>query len=168
MDRPLAAAPPDLRALFADHYLDLVRLAVQLVDDPESAEDVVQEVFLHLQAKGSSLTADDPLRYLRTAVLNGARSTLRRRRTLRAFRRPRPMHVAAADAASLAKEEQQRILASVAQLPPRQREVIALRYYLELPVPEVAALLRISPGAVSASASVALKSLSTILGGRHA
>jgi len=78
------------------------------------------------------------------------------------------MHVAAADAASLAKEEQQRILASVAQLPPRQREVIALRYYLELPVAEVASMLQISPGAVSASASVALKSLSTILGDRHA
>lgn len=34
-------------ALFDLYYLSLVRLAVQLVDDLDAAEDVVQDVFAH-------------------------------------------------------------------------------------------------------------------------
>jgi len=84
--------PLDLPALFEKHYLQLVRLASQLVDDLASAEDVVQDVFTRLQSRRGPIMADEPLAYLRTAVLNTARSALRRRRTARAFhvsRRPR-------------------------------------------------------------------------------
>jgi DNA-directed RNA polymerase specialized sigma24 family protein len=61
--------------------LRLVRLAVQLVDDQASAEDVVQDVFARLQQGQQNLhELADLRRYLTTAVVNQARSTLRQRR----------------------------------------------------------------------------------------
>ena len=88
------AAPPDAVALYAAHRLGLTRLAVLLVDDLPSAEDVVQDAFAGFLGKVGRL--DDPdkaLAYLRTAVVNNARSALRRRRTARAYVVPREVPV---------------------------------------------------------------------------
>ena len=53
---------------------------------------------------------------------------------------------------------------AVAALPRRQREVVVLRFYEELSVPETAAALGITAGAVSSSANRALAGLATLLG----
>src|SRR5690348_8519789 len=76
-------------ALFRTHRLGLVRLAVLLVDDRETAEDVVQDAFAALHRRWGSLTSEDAaLAYLRTCVVNRSRSVLRRRRTVRLKGRP--------------------------------------------------------------------------------
>ena len=140
----------EVQRLYERHYLPLVRLAAHLVDDLESAEDVVQDVFAGL----------------RTAVINRARSVLRRRRVVRAFG-ARASVVDFADPADedvLRADRRSRILAAIAQLPTRQKEVVVLRYYEDLGVGEIAELLRISPGAVSSSLSRALDALQTRLG----
>ena len=51
------------------------------------------------------------------------------------------------------------MLAAVAKLPQRQREVLALKYYLDLAEADVAAILRVSRGTVAASGSRALAAL---------
>lgn len=153
--------PADVGALFAEHYLRLVRLAAQLVDDAETAEDVVQSVFAALQASGRR--PEDCQRYLHTAVLNGARSTLRRRRVARAWRPDRPAVAEAADATSLAAAERARVLAAVRRLPARQREVVVLRYYEHLDVAEIAEVLGIRAGAVSSSLTKALRALAPLV-----
>jgi DNA-directed RNA polymerase specialized sigma24 family protein len=76
------SATQDVHALYERHYLSLVRLALHLVDDLGSAEDVVQDVFAALPANG---LPRDPVRYLQRAVVNRARSVLRRRRVARTF-----------------------------------------------------------------------------------
>jgi DNA-directed RNA polymerase specialized sigma24 family protein len=88
---PMVAGPRDVTAqvdldeavaLFTAHRLSLVRLAILLVDDMQSAEDVVQDAFAGFLGRRRAL--DDPdkaLAYLRTAVVNNARSALRRRRS---------------------------------------------------------------------------------------
>ena len=75
--------PLDLGELYAAHRLSLVRLAVLLVDDRASAEDVVQDAFAGLATHGSrpAATPTKALAYLRQAVVNRSRSALRRRRT---------------------------------------------------------------------------------------
>src|SRR5689334_8025764 len=84
-----AGRPPtalDLGELYAAHRLALVRLAVLLVDDRASAEDVVQDAFAGLAAKSTPLRdPDKALAYLRQAVVNRSRSALRRRRTARGY-----------------------------------------------------------------------------------
>lgn len=83
-----AQTPPDgeidLDELYQSSYHDMVRLARQLVDDVESAQDVVHDAFLGLYRNRHSLESPANARaYLRTAVTNQARSALRRRRTAR-------------------------------------------------------------------------------------
>lgn len=148
-----------VQELFRLHYLALVRLAMRFVDDQESAEDLVQDVFLGLTRRPAP--ADDPHRYLRSAVVNRSRSVLRRRKIARAFLARGGSHssVEAADEPSIRADERTRMLDAIAQLPRRQREVIVLRYYEDLSVAEIAATLRVSPGAVSSALNRALAAL---------
>lgn len=164
-DVSVGAGPPDVPRLFANHYLGLVRLAVQLLGDQASAEDVVQDVFAALHTQTTPL--DEPLAYLRRAVINRSRSALRHRRTMRLFIPPRPHDADPADASTLQAAEHTRMLRAVRRLPTRQREVIALRFYEDLSVSETAGLLGISPGAVATSAHRALTALSNLLEDDH-
>lgn len=149
----------DLPELFRLHYLALVRLAMRLVDDQDTAEDLVQDVFAGLSRR--ALLADDAYGYLRAAVLNRSRSVLRRRRVARAFAVIRVPHQDgdAADAPALRQADRDRMLAAIGRLPRRQREVVVLRYYEDLPVGEIASLLGTSPGAVSSALNRALTAL---------
>jgi DNA-directed RNA polymerase specialized sigma24 family protein len=72
--------------LYATHALGLIRLAVLLVGDRPSAEDVVHDAFLGLYRRWDRLPdTSSPLAYLRVSVVNGCRTALRRRsRSLRA------------------------------------------------------------------------------------
>ena len=82
-----AAGPQDLsRAeavgdLYRRHAVGLVRLALLLVGDQPSAEDVVQEAFLGLYRNWPTLHDHGRVTgYLRTAVVNGCRDVLRARK----------------------------------------------------------------------------------------
>jgi RNA polymerase sigma factor (sigma-70 family) len=151
----------DWTALYDEHYLRLVRLALNLVDDLDSAEDVVQDVFAAAQRKPPPA---EPLAYLRTAVVNRARSLLRRRRVVRAF--GAHAHVVeladAADEDVLRAERRTTLLTAIAALPTRQKEVVVLRYYEDLRVAEIATTLGISAAAVSTSLARALDALKEI------
>jgi RNA polymerase sigma factor (sigma-70 family) len=158
----------DVAVIFRQYHADLVRLALLLVGDRGSAEDVVQDVFTRLCARGRGLEQDSALAYVRTAVVNGCRSVLRRRALARrvAVTRAALGHdtqESAEDAAILA-EDRRRVLAALAALPGRRREVLVLRFYLNLPVAEVAAMLGISRGSVRSAAARGLKALGRRLG----
>lgn len=159
-----AANTHSVANLYERYGVDLARLAIQLVDDPGTAQDVVHDVFVALYRRGSTALLGDPQRYLTTAVVNRCRSVLRRRQVARAFRPDRPHNAEAADAPSLRAAERARVLAGLGGLPRRQREVLVLRYYQDLSVPEIGAVLGISAGAVSTSLSRGLQTLTTRLG----
>lgn len=153
----------DVQQLFRQHYLALVRLAMRLVDDQETAEDLVQDVFASLPRRFPA-SAADPLGYLRSAVVNRSRSALRRRKVARAFWSQRPLEVAAepAEQSTLRRAEREQMLRAISRLPRRQREVIVLRFYEDLPVSEIATVLKASPGSVSSALNRALAALSSI------
>jgi RNA polymerase sigma-70 factor (sigma-E family) len=155
--------------LYVAHRLTLVRLAMLLVDDRASAEDVVQDAFAGLAAKGGRLRDPDAaLAYLRASVVNGARSALRRRRTTRGYAPPRSIEDARPDERAVLAEEHREILAGLDRLAPRQREVLVLRYWSGLSEAEIAEALGISRGSVKSTASRALDQLETIMGGEQA
>ena len=153
---------PTTDELFARHYARLVRLAVQLVDDQDTAEDIVQDVFAALGPQ----QLRDPLPYLRTAVVNRSRSALRRRRVARLFagRAPREEFAEPADASAVRGVDRDRMLAAIDALPRRQREAVVLRYYEDLAVADIAEVLHASPGAVSSALTRALTTLATTVG----
>ncbi|HZC71696.1 MAG TPA: sigma-70 family RNA polymerase sigma factor [Jatrophihabitans sp.] len=149
--------------LFQQHYLGLVRLAMRLVDDQETAEDLVQDVFLGLAGHEGAVT--EPERYLRHAVVNRCRSALRRRRVARLFlagRRP-DEPATGLDEVAERDADRQHILRAISRLPTRQREVVVLRYYEDLSVAQIASILNISPGAVSSALNRALAALAPIV-----
>ncbi|MFZ0189567.1 MAG: sigma factor [Streptosporangiaceae bacterium] len=72
--------------LFTEHHLALVRLAVLMVGDRATAEDVVQDSFEQLHRRWRTLRQQSSaLDYARSAVLNGCRSVLRRRLVARRY-----------------------------------------------------------------------------------
>jgi RNA polymerase sigma-70 factor (sigma-E family) len=159
----------DLGELYAAHRLSLVRLAVLLVDDVASAEDVVQDAFAGLAAKSTALRDPDAaLAYLRKSVVNRSRSALRRRRTARGYAPPRSLEAARPDERAVLAEEHREILAALDRLAPRQREVLVLRYWSGLSEAEIAEALGISRGSVKSTASRALDLLESIMGGGQA
>jgi RNA polymerase sigma-70 factor (sigma-E family) len=156
----------DLTGLYTAHRLPLVRMAVLLVDDIGTAEDVVQEAFTALHHNQHRLRDPDAaLGYLRTAVVNNARSVLRKRQTARRhLRLARPEFAEPADSELLLAAEHQQVLSAVRQLPARQREVLALRYWANLSEAEIAEALSISRGAVKSTASRGMDKLESMLG----
>jgi RNA polymerase sigma-70 factor (sigma-E family) len=156
----------DLEQLFRTHRLMMVRIAVLLVDDLATAEDVVQDAFGKLHAAwGRMRDPEAAVAYLRTSVVNGARSVLRRRRTARLFVLPRATPALGADAAVVLAEEHREVLAALRRLPRRQREVLALRFWSDLSEAQVAETLGISKGTVKSSTSRGLAALGTALKG---
>ena len=158
-DEPAGPAPARvLAAAHQEHYRSLVKLASLLIDDVGRCEEIVQDAFVKVWRRPPNLSGDDRLpAYLRSAVLNGARSHLRHRgverRHLRAVASPTeaPEAPLAGDAA--------RVIAALRSLPDRQREVLALRYYLDLSEAEIAGTLGISPGSVKTHAHRGLATL---------
>ncbi|GGZ64342.1 RNA polymerase sigma factor [Streptomyces subrutilus] len=160
--------PPTVTALYHAHRLGMVRLAVLLVDDLATAEDVVQDAFTALYRRhGEHITeVDNALGYLRTAVVNTSRSVLRRRRTVRAWTPPAAGEAPSAEAHVVLGEAHREVLAALGRLTPRRRQVLVLRYWADLSEAEIAATLGISRGSVKSTASRGLDALERILEGR--
>ncbi|HYK31593.1 MAG TPA: sigma-70 family RNA polymerase sigma factor [Streptosporangiaceae bacterium] len=145
-------------SMYRAHAVELIRLALLLVGDQHTAEDVVQDAYLGLQGGlGRLRDTGKALPYLRASVVNGCRSVHRRRsRVSPHAAAPEPPPVWSAEAAVVAGEDRRAVLAAVAGLPERSREVLAFRYFLDLPDGEIAAALRVSRSTVSSTASRAL------------
>lgn len=146
VERSCADRDEALAALHRVHYVGLVRLACLLVDDPGTAEEVVQEGFVRVHGAWGRI--DDPLTYLRVTVLNLARSRLRRRLVARRRVEPVVRPAASPEEHVVLLADQQEVLDAVRALPRRQRECIVLRYYLDLSEAEIASALGISTGSV--------------------
>ncbi|MFI6787634.1 SigE family RNA polymerase sigma factor [Nonomuraea sp. NPDC050383] len=154
----------DVAAIFAEHHVGLVRLALIMVGDQATAEDVVQDAFARTHAGRSRLRdPDKALVYVRSAVLNGCRSVLRRRATV--FRRAVPYEppVWSAESAALVGEERRQVLVALTTLPPRQREALTLRYYLDLTDQEIAETMGISGGTARSTIARGLAALGRAL-----
>jgi RNA polymerase sigma-70 factor (sigma-E family) len=153
--------------LFEAHYRDLCRLATLLLSDPHGAEEVVQEAFLKTFAGWRRIRQPDRAQfYLRTSVVNLCRTRLRRRST-----EDRGNRVTWASAEGVTDPEDTdrlTLLEAVRALPERQREAVVLRYYLDLPEAEMAALLGCAPGTVKSQLSKARATLALRLGDENA
>ena len=165
--RPAAV---DLEALHRTSYRDLVRLASLLIDDVGRCEELVQEAFAQLAGRPGTLRdPDKALPWLRSAVLNGARS-VRRRRDPSA--RLRMVSSTAAgpegpEATAGRHDDADAVLAALRALPHRQQEVLVLRYWLDLPESEIAATLGIAGGTVKTHAARGLAALAVALDDRR-
>jgi RNA polymerase sigma-70 factor (sigma-E family) len=162
-----SASPEDwLDEAFRRDYQRLVRLATVLVDR-EVAEELVQDAFVRTHGRLSRISPAKVPMYLRSAVINGARSHLRRRMVQRRHLPSPPPLAVAAEVDGVAAAQRSEMLSALRQLPNRQREVLVLRYYLDLSENEIASTLGISTGSVKQHAHRGLTTLSTALGAQR-
>jgi RNA polymerase sigma-70 factor (sigma-E family) len=165
-------------ALYAEHALGLVRLAVVIMGDRAAAEDIVQDAFLGYYRRWDQLPeTTSPLAYVRVSVLNGCRTALRRRSRLRFWPGLGPDDgldefaglsaladsAESAEASVLLSEEQRAVAAALRQLPPRQREAVVLRYYLDLSEEEAAQVMGVARGTVKSATHRGVAAVGRIL-----
>ncbi|MGZ4604439.1 MAG: RNA polymerase sigma factor [Kineosporiaceae bacterium] len=146
--------------LYAAHWHPLVRLATLLTRDASVAEEVVQEAFVSLHRRWGSLA--DPAAahgYLRTTVVNNARSALRHRGVEERYRQPGPPEPAGPEERAVQSTEDARVMAALRTLSRRQQEVLVLRYYADLSEQDIAQTLGLTKGAVKSHAHRGLAAL---------
>lgn len=145
--------------LYREHRLSLVRVGVLLLGDQAAAEDAVQDVFASLHRRGVDVTHA----YLRAAVVNRCRSVVRRAVLWRRTRPPTELPEPPPGERLELADEHRAVIAALATLPHRQREVLVLRYYDGMPVADVAAVLGITEGTVKSSTARGLDRLRALL-----
>ena len=139
--------------LYLAQFDPLVRLAALLVGSTPAAEDIVQDAFVKLHDRMGRI--DVPIAWLRVTVVNACRNERRRLGTARRYASRVATNAAVLD------EPVDELVASLRRLPARQRAVVVLRFYLDLPEAEIAALLGVRLGTVKSSLHRALARLHT-------
>lgn len=137
----------------------LLRFAMVVTCDRGIAEDIVQEVLLKAHRRWDRIqAADSPEAYVRRMIVNEYLSW--RRKWSRFIPSPDVLDPWP-DGPDPAERHADRaeLVAELAKLPPRQRAVIALRYYGGLSDAEIAAALSCRPATVRSQASRALAKL---------
>jgi RNA polymerase sigma-70 factor (sigma-E family) len=165
---PLATALPitnaaGYEALFRAHFEGLVRFAALLgSDDPA---DAAQEAFVRLHRRRHSLRDEAAaLPYLRRTVANLVRSRARHLGVVgRVLQRTTVEHTPSAEDSVIGADERGRVLVALAALPARQRELLVLRYWLDLTGPQIAETLGVPVGTVKSRTSRALEALSRLV-----
>jgi RNA polymerase sigma factor (sigma-70 family) len=146
-----------LPSLFARERVPMVRLATLLVGSVPAAEDVVQDAFGEVTRRWGEL--ERPGAYLRTCVVNGSRAALRRRTT---EARSHALVPPAPDVELPARLIELRD--ALEHLGERQRVVVVLRYFVDLPDHEIAREIGCRPSTVRSLARRALATLRKELG----
>jgi RNA polymerase sigma-70 factor (ECF subfamily) len=138
------------------------RLARAILRDPTEAEDATHDAFVRAWQKWSTLR--DPQRFqqwFERIVVNTCRDRLR---SPRWKVKDISNEVALAPGDDFARAHDREVLAgALATLTPEQRVVVALRYYRDMSVDEIASRLEITAGTVQSRLHYALKRLHAVI-----
>ena len=155
-------------ALFTQEAHRLVALARFFTDDRTAAEDLVQEAFIRLARNtGRIRDADKAAAYLRSIVVNLARDHNRRGLVSLRHRPPAAGDEPSAEETASMEESRREVVEALRCLPRRQRECLALRYYLELSIDEIADALGVSGNSVKTHLKRGLRGLAAALEDAH-
>jgi RNA polymerase sigma factor (sigma-70 family) len=148
----------DFDDFFRRYHRSVLGIALALVGESESARDVAQETMVRAFRDWARVGGlDRPDLWARRVAVNLAIDVRRRRaRDLREAHRHRNSQFAPVDDSAA---ESSVLWEAVRSLPKRQRAAVVLRYVEDLPVRDIAAVLRVTDGTVKASLAHARASL---------
>jgi RNA polymerase sigma-70 factor (sigma-E family) len=151
-------------ALYATRYRSLVRLAVLLVDDVATAEEVVQDSFIAVHANWRRLhDVEKAAAYLRQCVVNRSHSVLRHRGVVNRNLLPSLPSAPSAEEEAMKLVSRSAVITTLQGLPPRQRQALVLRYYAGLSEAQIASTMGITKGAVKSHVARAMSALRAML-----
>lgn len=136
----------------------LLRTALLLAGDRPAADDLLQTAYERTWRHWRTAAAGDPTAYARRALANAATDSWRRRRRLAGLLRRPPTSFHDSDALA-AVEIHGALITALLALPVRQRTVVVLRYWEDLPEAAVADVMNCSVGTVKSQASRGLAAL---------
>lgn len=160
-------ADTGVAGLYRTHWTPLVRLAALLTRDASVAEEIVQDSFVALHQRWNTLSDHGAAHaYLRTSVVNRARSALRHRGVEERYRQPGAPAPAGPEERAVQADSDARVMTALRTLSRRQQEVLVLRYFGDYSEQDIAATLGLSKGAVKSHAHRGLAALRAALGAR--
>lgn len=153
----------EIRQLYMACYRRLVAQMYVVTGDLAEAQDAVQEAFVRALTKPRAFARlDNPEAWLRTVAVNVARSRWRRMRRLDVLIGRAGQRAQVAPGLGLSPDRVV-LMAAIRGLPPAQRMVIALFYFADLSVREVAETLRVPEGTVKVRLARARNRLGKLL-----
>ncbi len=157
-----------LRRIYDKYHGRLLKLAVVLTGDLDSAEDIVQDVFTHFAESANRLSLSGSLRsYLITSALNGVRNQRRDSRRRRVQSLDEAEHVRSPagrpDQWAVLSEQLEHPRCAMACLPYEQREVITLRVAEDMTLRQIAGLQKTSISTVHGRYRYGIEKLRSLL-----
>ncbi|MCT9010112.1 SigE family RNA polymerase sigma factor [Streptomyces rhizosphaerihabitans] len=162
------ARDEEFQSFVVGRWPRLMRTAFLLTGEQHAAEDLVQatleQVYVAWRRVGA---ADEPEAYVRRVMINA--HARKHRRKLKEFLAPK-------DDSGLARElpdsgdpiaradDRGALITALAQLPPRQRQAVVLRYWEDLSESQAAEAMGCSVGAVKSNAAKGIAKLRVIPG----
>ena len=159
----MARPPSDAEFIELVHasWPTLYRTAYLMLGDRGLAEDLVQTALAKTYASWGKVRDLGAARgYARTTMVNTATSWFRKK----GWRNERPTEEFEDHPYDNDPSVRPAVMHALAQLPPRQRAVVVLRFYDDLPVAETAKALGCAEGTVKSQTSDALATLRILLG----
>ena len=159
-----------LRRIYDKHHGHLLKLAVVLTGNADTAEDVVQEVFVNFARSADRIGLAGSLKsYLITSTLNRVRNQRRdnKRRRLQSLDKAEnvPSMARRPDQWAVLSERLERLSEAMACLPYEQREVITLRMEANMTLRQVAGMQKTSVSTVNARYRYGIEKLRSVLNG---
>lgn len=146
----------------SEHWPKLVRSAYLLTGDRHDAEDLAQAALTRIFSSWNRVRrAEDVDAYVRRIMINCNSTRFRRRRVSEHPVPAVPEHLRTTDDHTAEWDQRSTFMTALAQLPPRQRAVIVLRYYEDMTEAQTSQVLGCSVGTVKSQTSKALTRLRT-------
>jgi RNA polymerase sigma factor (sigma-70 family) len=165
MAEPAAAkrSLDDLPDILGRYERPLLQFATRITGDRERARDVVQETFVKFQRNGAPREGSEVATWLFTVCRNGALNICRKEKRMlfldEEFMESRPSEQALPNEQLEQKEAAGFLMKIVATLPPRQQEVIQLKFQSDLSYEQIAEITKTNPNNVGVLIHTALKTL---------
>lgn len=150
----------DLERIFREHHALVYRAAYRVTGNPNDAEDVLQTVFLRLMKRAPGAEPVDHMAsFLHRAAVNAALDLVRSRQNIRSVPLDdlepvlsEPAH-RSPDRVQHSGEIREWLRGALARLNPRIAEMFMLRFFDGKDNPEIARLLKTTPGTVAVTLS---------------
>jgi RNA polymerase sigma factor (sigma-70 family) len=143
--------------------IPLLQYARRITGDNERARDVVQETFIKFQRNGAQRREDEPATWLFTVCRNSALNVCRKERRMMYLDEEAIESRQAEEPMPFDRLEQQEaagfLLRIVATLPPRQQEVIQLKFQNDLSYRQIAEIMQTTANNVGVLIHTALNTL---------
>ena len=157
-----------LRRIYDKYHGHLLKLAVVLAGDTDTAEDIVQEVFTNFAQSCERFGLSGSLKsYLITSTLNGVRNQRRSNHRRRSQSLDMAEHVPSItrqpDQWAVLSEHLERLSCAMACLPYEQREVITLRMEAKMTFRQIAALQKTSISTINGRCRYGIEKLRSLL-----